>query len=203
MGKVRCADCGFLALREVQTGAILEAVYRLRTEWINERELALGRVRHERTPCCYRQALDFKAEVKAAMAGQLPEVKQEKVVLPIIQAERECDKFTPWLEDHTPKEHYEMLVNDRLQRELEDRRERERDRDQKFQLDMKSSEQKWQQEEHDRNRKWQLRLAYLAAAFALLNGLVGMLGGWLLQKQQSKEPIIIQMPADAKPAPKD
>jgi hypothetical protein len=87
---VRCADCGLLALRDKSTGALCEAdVYQQKYA-----EIRMDGRRNEvfdRIPVCFENVVDFCKELNEKPS----EVVHSDKILPLIEAERECEMFTP------------------------------------------------------------------------------------------------------------
>src|SRR6266404_7521708 len=90
----RCANCGFLATRDKETRVLEETEKRTRDT---------GRVpsddRHEEIPVCFAQVISIQEEARG----------KSDQILPVLQKERECNNFAPWIQGFTPKEHKEML----------------------------------------------------------------------------------------------
>ncbi len=116
---VKCADCGFLAIRAQADGAMRGANTHYRTEGYQgyQTDQVLP------VPHCFVRAHSIHLEPLVA-GGEVRAVEAESVlklyneaeedvtdeaVLGIIKRERECSSFTPWLgEGWTPKEHQEI-----------------------------------------------------------------------------------------------
>jgi hypothetical protein len=173
MPTVRCADCGFLAVRDLQTNELIEVKEDGRKRWVlpafpGGSQLGPMPVvrRCDETPLCAVGAYPLGEEAKG---------READAVLPVITRDRKCRKFTRWRREYTPKEHYQMFAADQLQQD---------------------------------NRRWQVILALVAPVVGVVNLL---LGAYIVRPPQSPpppqpapivQPIIIQMPADPKDAPK-
>ncbi len=113
---VRCADCGFLAVKNLTTRALEEVeegfrkrgvipLSEVRPSYGRHEDLPLCFVgRHEDLPLCFVGRHDLQWEIKSTG-------KQDKtVVITVINDERQCgEAFTEWKLGFTPKEHREML----------------------------------------------------------------------------------------------
>ena len=95
---VRCRDCGFLAMRNVETRKLEEAEETLRNTGQIPAQHRMKR--HESLPVCFMAAVNLRAEA----TGEDP-----VHVLEIVNRERQCAAFTNWNVGYTPKEHREML----------------------------------------------------------------------------------------------
>ena len=125
---VRCSDCGFLALRSREDGALVEADAEYRRRGVVFVQRGARFESTERLPRCFVQRRDFVAgysydpETVAAISIQV-----------LIAEELECGPdatrlgFTQWIQGHTPKEHREMLDRHRLL-EMDTAREADRRR---------------------------------------------------------------------------
>ncbi len=131
---VKCADCGYLAVRNINSYCLDEAG----SDFREKGAVALGREYgrnqynlHEQRPVCFVQRYDLRGEIKSVfVAGKKDETG---CVLQVITKERECSEFTDWQQGFTPKEHREMLdrqwmIDFQAKRENEDREWRERQR---------------------------------------------------------------------------
>src|SRR5947209_1382096 len=99
---VRCADCGFLAVRNWQTRALAETESLMRHEGEAPPIFNTpGSAFYERTPICFVRAWDLPEE-----AGALD---NKAAFLRVVQHERVCAAYTPWQQGFTPREHREML----------------------------------------------------------------------------------------------
>jgi len=124
---VKCADCGFLAVRITETRELVDAEMPLRTDGslsTHSAVLSGGFITTNATMfdthhVCFVQAFDLVAET-----GIHPADAQRKAM---VLNQRDCHSFTPWQQGFTPKEHRQMLS---LKEEREERQkfyERERD----------------------------------------------------------------------------
>lgn len=130
---VRCVECGYIAVRNVDSNCLDEAGNDFREKGL----VALGREHgrnqyqlHERQPVCFVQCYDLRAEIRQAFVTGKDETG---CVLQVISMERECNGFTKWQQGFAPKEHREMLdrrwmLDFQSRRENEDREWREKQR---------------------------------------------------------------------------
>ncbi|RIK73200.1 MAG: hypothetical protein DCC68_25330 [Planctomycetota bacterium] len=149
--KVKCAECGFLALRDHHSLALVEATEHFRTTG-NRPTTPSGQLVYAKgiPPLCFARAIDLPATI-----GQPPTDDRIKAT---IDATRLCRNFTPWQQGFSPKEHQEM-VNQQIM--LDWQRERE------------EADRAWRTAESTRAHRWQI--AFLAVA--LLGIIVGFIGG--------------------------
>ena len=164
---VRCADCGFLTLKDHGAKEWIEAEERFR-----EKGLPPASMNYDHQPTCFVRAVNLQDEIKS----------EKRTLLETIQLERPCLKFTRWNHGFTPKEHKEMELSKEEKRFQEERR----DKDLAWQLEQRSNDRKWQEEQAARRRKWEAqqnnknRLWNLTVA--LISGFAGALLGYYLRK---------------------
>ena len=159
---VKCADCGFLALRDRNDGSLAEAdsEYRITGS-------PMARERYKAGPICLMQAHDLNHAVREAyeecgkgmstattftewyLRGADPD--DLLITASVIGKERCCPEFTKWLQGSTPKEHREMLDRqwrmDRQRKwdqEDQDWRENRSEANEKFRADQRKIEREWQ-----------------------------------------------------------
>ena len=117
-GKVKCADCGFLAVRHRDTRELTDAEEPLRTT--GEIPADHRGLIYVEWPICFIRRIDFRKELNDNSGT--PHRKR------VLNEERECDNgFTPWQQGLTPKEHQEMIQQKMLldwQREQADEQRR-------------------------------------------------------------------------------
>ena len=111
MAKVRCRDCGFLAVRNRETRVLEEAEDLVQDTGRGVEKFAAQFYRHESLPVCFMAAINFGVE----LGGREPEAKD---VVRILHHERQCSDFTQWRIGYTAKEHRDA------QDRLEERRQR-------------------------------------------------------------------------------
>ena len=104
---VKCADCGFLALRSGRS-ELLEATASFRQSGTPEhlRELDLYM-----QPLCFARAFNLQAEIRE-LDQQRSETEPHRQSLAVIGLERPCKRYTEWQQGFTPKEHQEKLDRD-------------------------------------------------------------------------------------------
>ena len=133
MGIVKCAECGFLAMRHEHNRGLVEAERITRVDGFVPEKLNV-----EKMPLCFLMLIDFRAHI----AGAADEQRRDA-----LNAERECADFTPWRQGFSPKEHQEMLDRQWM---LD------------FQTRREDADRTWRQECDDRNREWQENQAAIA-----------------------------------------
>lgn len=91
----KCADCGFLALRYIDGERRIAEASAIVREVGNVEPCFTANVE------CYARQFNLKKE-EGGGGGPVRTLK-------IVNRERDCPKFTPWLQGYSPKEHREML----------------------------------------------------------------------------------------------
>jgi len=171
--KVKCAECGFLLLYNLDQGEKLEADSHYRSGGHRYAQRA-----KTAEPMCLVLACDLRDEV---IAVRLPEPNRQ---LAVIQKERDCSSFCVLRPGLTPKEHLEMVQTELLRQEIENRRiadeqraeqrrkddaanaERRLASDRAWQTEQKQIEterqeqrknddREWQKQQEDDKRRWQ------------------------------------------------
>jgi len=159
----KCADCGFLAVRHIQTRNLEEVEYESRQEG----EILTNR--YYRYPVCFVMAVNLRERLEEI--ENLPENAPrqqdaygnytwptwEDLVKILIDNERECELFTKWRQGYTPKEHQEMM---------------DRERRDKFEQEIRKIERDWQERQRKLDRQWQAKqqiyLVIVAGIFTLI-----------------------------------
>jgi hypothetical protein len=195
--KVRCVECGFLALR-AQDGQIKETERQHREVW------RLPPTVSGHDPFCFAGAMKFDEELKQAVGATVPE--KYKVVF---GKERECFDFREWQEGQNPQDHKAMLAQEislKLQKEMQEknqawqeaqlresrawqeeqaklnyeREENRRREDKKERMADKEEDEKKRKKERGKERRFQV--------FAIvLTGIVGFLSALALNQFTRKE----------------
>lgn len=171
MPKVRCADCGFIAVRDRTSRELVEVEAGLRVKWELPTLPNSSYLRYEDFPVCLKGMVSLRIDA--------PSYNREEVAA-LVGQERECDAFIEWCRGFSPKEHQEMQLAQELQRQQQAMREQERDwqeRRDAVQRDWLAAESRtareWQQQQNRANRVVQVFLALFAAA---VTGLLAYLG---------------------------
>lgn len=145
---VKCAECGFLATRNSTTRELEEAEETFREKGTSP--LIIGQLqgrpttRHESLPLCFVKAHNLLDEFKQFAGKGNPDYKSVHFV---IHEERECEAFTEWQQGFTPREHKDML-------------DQQKWRD-------------WQEERRRNDRKWNIFVVMASAGgFSLLGALI-------------------------------
>ena len=127
---VKCADCGFLSLRNQYTGTLDEAPEGFRADGaapsLRDRQAKgvqsiLGDMGYmfpwEDVPICFARAFPLVDEVRWDQGNVIPEAVKEAVEKP-----RKCPPagvklgFTKWSQGFTPKEHRDIMDRERMLR---------------------------------------------------------------------------------------
>jgi hypothetical protein len=101
--KVRCVDCGFLAVRDEYNDDVCEAVHFTRNRSLHKSSSG-NSVRA--TVFCYRNSSQFP---KNAATGN------ETQIYDAIRLEIDCDEYRLWRPGKTPKEHEEMTMLEKME----------------------------------------------------------------------------------------
>ena len=157
----KCAECGFLTLRDEATGLLVEVIDDYRVSG-RVPDIAAYR-RYHNYPICFAMAWDLIPEVEEAAQSQVTEQNNDwgEYVLEVITKDRDCvttDKtlgYTKYQQGFTPKEHMEMLDRQWLldfqsRREQADREWREEQRH----LDLEWREE--QEKKASKRHRWDL-----------------------------------------------
>jgi len=195
---VQCKKCGFLAVRHPDNG-LVEIEAEPRSTGIFPTPLF-----NTRSILCIVNAANLREEVKMK-GGTTSEAP--RVVLPVIEAERDCPQFRAWLQGFSPKEHVDMMHTEMLRKEIEDRRiadeqraEQRRKDDEKRADDRLTNDRAWQKKQEDKRQKWQTDQEYTKYRRTILIGVLLALFGAALTiatdpwKTKSDPPQIIVNP---------
>jgi len=98
----KCSECGLLCGRDTATGELkhVDVATRQSGKFPPHRSAPDGKRWYSERPTCF---------VLAAVLDDPDQSPEPDVVLGIINADRDCPRFTPWRHGFTPKEHAEML----------------------------------------------------------------------------------------------
>lgn len=127
---VRCAGCGYVAVRHRETRELAEVEHETRE---TGRVPAFQNLKLYRGLFCFVQAADLENEA---------DVDSSAGMLAVLHRERACAAYTPWVQGFTPREHYEMQYQEHL-------REMERDRVRR--------DHEWQDARLQEDRDWRAR----------------------------------------------
>lgn len=203
--KVKCRDCGYLSVRDRGTGELMSPD----NDYRQSGAVAMTMPHIAPFPICMRRACDFPKELNMKSERHAIYPKDAAVVL---DKERDCEKFIPWQQGLSPKEHLEMdIIERREQREIDMIEKREqRDRqwrlaDEKSQKDREERDRKWRQEDvkaDTRRTKIEIVMGSVAIIAALIAGAIsGPMAEWLFKKHERNAPPITMTPNNI-PEPK-
>ena len=124
---IKCADCGFLAVRNLRTRQLEEAEkeYRDRAYISLTGEEGKLHPRLESLPLCFVASYDLQDEIRNKSPKK--EVDSRNIIA-VVNADRDCDKSTKWLLGFTPKEHQDILDRQEIL---------------KWQIDREKADKKW------------------------------------------------------------
>ncbi len=158
--KVRCQDCGFLAVQDRFSRGLIETERSMREtgeppihpqwkiEWV------------ERTPICFVQAFPLHREAKGLPA--------HNGFLDVIQRERDCKPFAAWQQGSSPQDHKDM-IDAREQRQWQDEQRR---KDRAWELECRREDR----------RQFRLTLVIGLIIVPILAALLNAAGAWLVAK---------------------
>jgi hypothetical protein len=160
----RCSNCGFLAVRDINTRQLEEVDGTFREWGRPPLKRVAGRNQYKGQydiPICFVRAHNLYNEV--IESGVKPELYYT-IVKTVIDEDRQCDSFIEWHQGFTPKEHQEML----------DRKEML-----KWQAEREKEDKEWQQRQREIEHNWQSRqqlfLAIIAGIFTIIGGIIGVI----------------------------
>lgn len=188
MKKVRCKDCGLLALREANSTSLPD--HPVNAELRDGSNGTADHYVHGNfygAPFCCVSACKIHDEHAVL---EKTDADKKRVFLAVINAERSCDSFAPWSKSFSPKEHLLMGYIEQIiagrdafykeqlreQREWQDSMTAASDkRDQEWKEAERLRDEAWRREELERedNRHW------TTTAVAIITGVLGFLGGLL------------------------
>ena len=150
---VKCANCGYLAVRNKTDYYLGEASIDFR----DRGSIALGtddkgnnqHPLHEKIPLCFARYHYLGDAIKSIQHKDNP----FNEVTTIIQADINCSEFIEWQQGFTPKEHREMVDRDKML---------------KLQNDREVADRKWR----DKQDK---KLVIIAGIFTFLGAIIGAL----------------------------
>jgi hypothetical protein len=197
MGKVKCANCGYLSLLTATTRQLAEVDAAIRDEGKLPLEKHDGQFHRIflKNPICFVAAYPLGIEKPAERHGH-----EHDWFLSVIHDERDCHQFTHWLQGYTPKEHYEMIqeaqrLKWQTERELADKADRNK-RDQEA--------RDFQAEQAKQSRLHQNR-SLTVSVVAVTVAIVGLIANNVLSLLRQPAPIIVnpaitvQRPAAVEP----
>ena len=163
---VKCAECGFLTLRDRLSGELIEVPDDYRVSGRVPADVAYRGVHNY--PICFVMAWNLFPEVEQAALQQVTDNSSDwgPYVSDIITRDRLCPPngkelgFTNYQQGFTPKEHLENLDRQRMLQ---------------WQAEREEADRSWRERQRREDRKWWLVLALVAGLFTLLGVFVGNL----------------------------
>lgn len=170
---VRCADCGFLALRRRESQQLLGAEMPYREHGVLPEAVdADFQDEFESTPYCF------------VMAQPIHKEREDRKG--IIQRDRSCDSWVQWQQGFSPKEHREMLEEQR-RRQLEDEvRKSAYEREDRRDAEMRKREDERDERLHELQKRLHNRQLLIIGGFVTLALVVGSLGAAIIEGAVSR-----------------
>jgi hypothetical protein len=138
---VKCAECGFLAARNILTRELEEAEKTFREKGtipLTGQLEGRPQARHESLPLCFEGVYNLRDEFEEFAGKSNPQYTD---VHAVINSERQCNGFVKWQQGYSPKEHREMLDRKWV---LEYQEKREKDnREWQEKQESRHSRQEW------------------------------------------------------------
>ena len=162
MTTVRCVDCGYLAVRHFQTRQLVEVEPFMRDSGKHP-DIPNSKVdTYDRFPICFVRAWEIHIGSDT--------VDSDKFVEDIVTG-HECDKFTPWHQGHSPKEHWEMKFREEQKEQDRQQREEDKKRDRQWrQEDVKAAEDA--RKETNKRASRSMMIVVLCAVMALMGTII-------------------------------
>jgi hypothetical protein len=91
----------------------------------------------------------------------------------VLQKERNCGSFTPWIQGFTPKEHKEMLDA----KEMREWQAEQREKDRAWQEEQRKFDREWQESQKKADRRWHAKMVVLAAVLGAIVSVAGYILG--------------------------
>ncbi len=152
---VKCADCGLLCVRRLDSRALEEVDSEVRRTWKLPSQPNTSYKMHDDLPLCFDRVEEFQLELAL--------VKDSGTtcdgIIGILSKERDCPSFDAWKQGFSPKEHVELkILNDQrlwqATREDADRlwRDRQEERRELYEMSRDETARKWRDEDARRQR---------------------------------------------------
>jgi hypothetical protein len=184
--QVKCADCGYLAVRTHESRTLVEADLELRKCGTSPKMSANPtQDYYDPLPLCFVMEQDLVDEFRRALgqtqqasnATRMENSKREwRTVFSVIEAPRTCPQWIKWCQGFTPREHKEMIDAQKQQEWNEKRLEADRQRAERREDATKKAD-----------RKFQVVMVLLSAAFTVL--------GWFIGSRKNAVEVKIPPPA--------
>lgn len=186
---VKCVECGFLAVRHLETQVLVGPGDNQRKTGAPPEGMEL-RANLDITPVCAIGACELQEDVVGPIAAYAAKAMQK---------ERECSLFTPWIPVLSPKEHLDMTV---LERQKEWQRKCQEE-DQRWREDQADKQLIWQHQQHQTDLRF--RSLHMIILVLVGFGAVWLAKTWSTPPPQQSAAVLAaptSEPADAKiPSP--
>jgi hypothetical protein len=166
MNVVRCADCGYLGLRNLETGALDEADEAfLRDATIRPVSGVRSMAAYDALPVCAKGAVNFREE---ANPGHQPSIVQA------ITKPRECREFMKRHTGLAPKEHRQMEIDHFIRTEQARLAREQREWQEARQKEDREHREKREDDHRRFDKIWGL---FASLVIALVSAIVGYIFG--------------------------
>ncbi len=120
---VKCADCGYLAVRNAESFRLEEAIAEYRESGFSYLGEPYIGILLEGSPLCFARSFDLTKEIAYEFAKGGKSAADFTGIRKSVQhcikeglvKERDCAQYTKWQQGFTPKEHREMMDRERRQ----------------------------------------------------------------------------------------
>jgi hypothetical protein len=182
---VKCADCGFLSIRNRTTHELCEVSEPVRGS--GHPHLGI----YENIPVCFVMAIPISEEMDGIEGTDSRSIRR---FTEIVSKDRPCDKSVRWHQGFSPKEHRQMQFEEAMLRIQEERRDRDlrwqeeqRTRDQAHEDRIRADERAWQESQRRKDRREARISTWTSAGFGVLAALLGAVVGSLLTSHLSDQ----------------
>lgn len=164
---VKCSECGFLAVRNMETRNLEEIEFESRQSGIIKTQ------RYVYIPVCFVVIANFAEEINNLK--QLPKYEEKKdaiggvlwphysdFIIETLKKERECKSFTKWHQGSTPKEHQEMIDRESML---------------KWQAEREEADKKWREQQEQKHSKEEWNRNIFLAAITIIAVILGVILG--------------------------
>ena len=151
-GMAKCNHCGLLGVRVANTGVYEEADFKFRIEGGHQ---TAEYMQDDFYPVCFGHQTSLWHEARQAMPKmfQVGYLVSADAIRQVIQKDRPCQAFTPWLQGIGPREHREIVDRAAAERY----RQEQLTREQEYRDEQRRREEEWRAEQRRLELDWQKR----------------------------------------------